>query len=261
MRTALLLLFGLFLAFHTSDVNAFDNVPSAEDIKSSITTEVSQEEKIDVEDSTTPVQEDLTEEQVIAGLKAILKLGLEDAAAKLGKRGSFSENEELRLYLPSSLNRVKKALGNLGITKDIDALELRMNRAAEDAVSPVAGYFMMGINQLKFKDVQKVLDGEEITATTYMDRRMYQGLAKVVRPIVKKKMSRTGTYRAFEDVMDQYRRIPYAPRAGADLEGYIVQNVMDAIFMNMAIKENAIRKNPEERTREEVKILFEQSSQ
>lgn len=69
-----------------------------------------------------------------AGLKGPLEAGASAAVKMLGRRDGLWGNDRLRIALPDWMQRSEKALRLAGYGKDIDALKLGVNRAAEQAV-------------------------------------------------------------------------------------------------------------------------------
>ena len=62
--------------------------------------------------------------------------------------------------------------------------------------------------------------------------------------------------KAYDNVMGQYKTVPFAPDVKADLSGYVVEQGMNGIFHYLAQEEAAIRQNPAKRTTELLKTVF-----
>ena len=63
-------------------------------------------------------------------------------------------------------------------------------------------------------------------------------------------------YSTLDNVMGEYRAIPFVPDVKADLTTYVVEKGMDGIFHYMAVEEKAIRQNPAKRTTELLQRVF-----
>ncbi|MDH3995943.1 MAG: DUF4197 domain-containing protein, partial [Desulfobulbaceae bacterium] len=61
---------------------------------------------------------------------------------------------------------------------------------------------------------------------------------------------------AYDNVMGEYRAIPFVPDVKADLTTYVVEKGMDGIFHYIALEEAAIRQNPAKRTTELLQRVF-----
>jgi len=77
-----------------------------------------------------------------------------------------------------------------------------------------------------------------------------------VRPIVDQALSQAGAVQAYDQVMGQYRAVPFVPDVKADLTGYVVEQGMNGIFHYLAQEEAAIRQNPAKRTTELLRSVF-----
>tara|TARA_R110001592_G_scaffold20926_17_gene84731 strand:- start:9080 stop:9844 length:765 start_codon:yes stop_codon:yes gene_type:complete len=251
MRSVLFTIFGIF-ALSILPLSVSADTGAVDSNVSEGVEQVANNESVDAP----PNDVVLTQEEIITGLKEILRIGTEKAVAKLAVKDGFNKNFDVRIALPQSLKRVRISLNELGNVEPVETLELRMNRSAEGVTPLVAGYFIMGINQLKFKDAEKILDGQNDAATEYLRKKMEAGLAKVVRPHVKKEMMASGTYGAYNYMMDQYRRIPFVPNVRGDVEDHMVKGIMDALFLYIAREETLVRTNPDARPTEPIIKLF-----
>lgn len=191
----------------------------------------------------------LTEEEMVAAVKEILRIGTERAVAKLARKDGFNKDPNVRITLPESLSRVRKAMAKLDNMEPVDVFELHMNRTAEHATPKVAGYYILAINQIKIKEVEKLISGKNNSATDHLKARMKFGLTKVVRPIIKDSMRFAGTYLHYEDLMEEYRKIPFEPNVRGDIENYMIDSILEALFLYMNEEENAIRLNPKDHPR------------
>ncbi|MGN7438618.1 MAG: DUF4197 domain-containing protein [Alcanivorax sp.] len=200
---------------------------------------------------------DLTDDEIVNGLKEVLKKGTESAVAVLARKDGYYKNPDVRIELPPAMSRVVKEMQSLDNMSLIETLEMRMNRMAEKVTPTVAGYFIVGVNQVKFDNPQRILNGEGAAATKYLKDKMSYGLVKAIRPKVKEAMQHSGVYRAYEDVIDEYRRIPFVPNVrGVYLEDYLVDRIMTAIFLYIERSEVQVRINPKKRPSELVNKLF-----
>ena len=78
--------------------------------------------------------DDLSNAEASQGLKAALEHGAIAAVGLLGKPDGFLGNPKVRIPLPGYLADGAKLLKALGQGRQIDELEVAMNRAAESAV-------------------------------------------------------------------------------------------------------------------------------
>jgi hypothetical protein len=85
---------------------------------------------------------------------------------------------------------------------------------------------------------------------------MSPSLTAEMQPVVKESLAEVGVAKSYDNVMKQYRSIPFVPEVKADLTDYVLEKGVDGIFHYMAIEEAAIRQNPAKRTTELLKRVF-----
>ena len=188
--------------------------------------------------------------------KEALRIGSNNVVSKLSAVDGFNADPEVRIPLPKKLGPVKKVLKKIGMRKDVDRFEKKLNRAAEVAVPKAKTLFLQSISKMTFKDIMDIYEGPKDSATKYFRKQMSPSLRKEMRPIVEGSLSEVGAIKAFKKLMKKYKKIPYAPKVKADIVGYVVQKGMDGVFYYLAKEEEAIRKNPEKRTTDLLKAVF-----
>ena len=75
-------------------------------------------------------------------------------------------------------------------------------------------------------------------------------------PVVSDSLSQVGAVKHYDDMMSNYRSIPFVPDIKADLTSHVVQGGLAGIFHYLAEQEAAIRKNPVEHTTALLKKVF-----
>jgi hypothetical protein len=154
------------------------------------------------------------------------------------------------------LNNVKFLLGKVGMSSMLDDLELKLNRAAEVATPKAKELFAQAISEMTFEDVMNIYNGPDDAATRYFQEKMTPPLAREMQPVVDQSLAEVGAVQAYENVMGEYRAIPFVPDVKADLRTYVVEKGMDGIFHYIALEEAAIRQNPAKRTTELLQRVF-----
>jgi len=115
---------------------------------------------------------------------------------------------------------------------------------------------MQAINDMSLEDVEAIYNGPEDAATRYFEKKMSPALAIEMRPVVEQSLADVGAVQSYEQVMGQYRALPYAPDIKTDLSGYVVNKGMAGIFHYLALEEAAIRKDPAKRTTDLLRRVF-----
>ena len=201
-------------------------------------------------------QAGVTLEEIGAGLKDALRVGSENVVARLGRMDGFNTDSSVHIPLPKQLNTVKSVLDKVGMSRLLEDLELKLNRAAEVATPKAKKLFWEAITEMSFDDVKMIYKGPEDAATQYFRSKMSPALAKEMQPVIKNSLSEVGAVQAYDNVMKEYRSLPFVPDVKADLTDYVAEKGMDGIFYYMAKEEAAIRQDPAKRTTDLLKRVF-----
>ncbi len=193
---------------------------------------------------------------VAAGLTEALVVGTDRVVEQLGRPGGFLDDPKARIPLPGALEQAQSALQMVGMSNMVDDLELRMNRAAEQATPVARDLVVEAIRGLTFQDAAAILNGPNDSATRYLEQKTSGPLAKEMYPIVDEALAEAGAVQVFESVVGEYEAIPFADTLDVDLTGHVVSYAEKAIFNYLAQEEAAIRTNPAARTTSLLESVF-----
>lgn len=196
--------------------------------------------------------------EIGAGLKDALRVGTETVVQQLGQAGGFNTDSAIHIPLPDSMKRVQQTLGPLGMSGMLDDLETRLNRAAEAATPQAKELFWQSIEQMTIDDAKGIYEGPDDAATQYFQRTMTPGLKDAFRPIVDDSLADAGAVQAYDQVMGEYRQVPFVPDVKADLTNHVLDGAVAGIFHYVAQEEAAIRANPAKRTTDILQKVFGQ---
>jgi len=140
--------------------------------------------------------------------KEALRICSDKVVHRLGQSDGFNTDPNIHIPLPEELDMVKNVLTKIGMSHTVDDLEMKLNRAAENATPKTKELFWQAITEMTFDDVMTIYKGPEDSATEYFRGKMSQGLKKEMRPLVEKSMSEVGVVQAYDTVMGQYRTMP-----------------------------------------------------
>ncbi|RLC20692.1 MAG: DUF4197 domain-containing protein [Deltaproteobacteria bacterium] len=199
---------------------------------------------------------ELSIEEIGAGLKEALKVGSQNVVNQLGTTDGFNMDSNIHIPLPKSLENVKSLLDKVGMSYLFETLELKLNRAAEAATPKAKQLFFDAISQMTFEDVKEIYNGSDDAATQYFKSKMSPDLAQEMKPVIEQSLSEVGAVRAYDNMMKEYKSIPFVPDVKADLTNHVIEKGMDGIFYYMAKEEAAIRQNPVKRTTELLQKVF-----
>jgi hypothetical protein len=198
----------------------------------------------------------LSIEEITQGLKEALTNGASAVVAQLGRVNGFSDDPAIHIPLPSALAQARDFASKLGLEGSFDDLELRLNRAAEEATPKAKALFVSAIQSMSVDDARGILQGPDNAATEYFRGKTGAQLQAQMRPIVDQALANVGAVKSFDRLLTRYKQIPLAPKVDADLTGYVVTEGTDGIFYYLAQEEKAIRENPLKRTSEILRRVF-----
>jgi hypothetical protein len=198
----------------------------------------------------------LSNDKIIAGLKEALSVSTHNAVSSTGQLNGFFENAAIKILVPDRLQKAGKGMRMIGMGAQVDAFELGMNRAAEQAAPAAEQIFIDAVKQMKFEDARQILSGNDTAATEYFKRQSSEQLIAAFAPIVHREMEKVGVVRQYNQLM----RNPMAVRVSAtqdfNLDDYIVGKTVDGLFYVMAQEERKIRKDPMAQTTSLLKEVF-----
>ncbi|MDX2418430.1 MAG: DUF4197 domain-containing protein [Xanthomonadales bacterium] len=191
-----------------------------------------------------------------SGLKEALRVGTDTVVGNLGQPGGFDLDPQIHIPLPKQLDKARSLLGKFGMDSMLTDLETKLNEAAEIATPKAKQLFMDAINDMTLDDVMAIYKGPDDAATQYFRSKMSAPLALEMKPVVDSSLEDVGALQLYDNVMQQYEEVPFAPKVDLDMSDYVVDKGMDGIFYYLAKEEAAIRNDPAKRTTELLKSVF-----
>jgi len=206
----------------------------------------------------------LSQEQMIGGLKEALGKGVEQAIARLGHDGGFLTNLAVKIPLPEKLRGVEKTLRMVKQEKLADDFVNTMNHAAEQAVPEAGSVFREAITGMSVADAKTILTGNTNAATQYFRKATETNLFNKFLPIVKKATDETGVTSAYKKLIEKGSGTGSLGSFGnslfkadsLDVDGYVTTKALDGLFKMVAEEEKRIRENPAARTSELLQKVF-----
>ena len=195
-------------------------------------------------------------DEIIAGLKEALRVGSDKVINQVGQTDGYLADQAIHIPLPDNLATVDKALKQVGLGSLTADLETRINRAAEKAAPEAKEIFWNAISEMSLEDAKKILDGSDTAATDYFRQHMSAPLTTRFKPIVDSSLAEVGAVQAYDQMMGQYKSLPFVPDVKGDLTNHAVAKALDGLFHYLATEEAAIRANPAARTTDILKKVF-----
>jgi hypothetical protein len=214
----------------------------------------------------------ITNTENISGLKSSLNIGIEKAVKTLGVENGFFNDAALKLFLPKEaqpiINNVKLIPGGQAL---VDKAVLSLNRSAEDAVKEATPIFKTAIINMSITDAIGILFGKENAATEYLRQNTYTQLKAAFSPKVnasleKPLVANVSTNQTWNTLSSGYNKVAGSTvgkiaglkSVNVNLENYVTEKALDALFIKVAAEEKAIRTNPVARVNDLLKKVFGQ---
>jgi hypothetical protein len=166
-------------------------------------------------------------------------------------------NPKLKIPLPQSVQTVEGVLRATGFGAPVDAFELSMNRAAEQAAPEAEALFVDAIKAMTISDAKQILKGADNAATVYFKDKTSSQLQGIFKPIVHASMETVGVTQTYQSVSEKIQTIPFAANYALDLDAYVTEKSIDGLFIRLAEEEARIRNDPAARVTDLLKKVFQ----
>lgn len=196
------------------------------------------------------------DDRIAAGLKEALTVSTRKAVASTGRVDGFLKNAAIKILLPEKLRSVGKGMRLMGMGQQVDALEVGMNRAAEQAAPAARQIFIDAVTKMTIADARKILSGGDTAATEYFKTTSTDQLTAAFAPVVHRAMENVGVVRQYNQVMQNPLAGRLAENQDFNLDKYVVGKTMDGLFYVMGEEERKIRKDPAAQTTALLREIF-----
>lgn len=201
-------------------------------------------------------ENELSEEEIIQGLKEALKVGTDSSSTKLHKTDGYYGDSIVKILLPPDAHGVLEhqndpVLQEAGIDLKIEQLILSLNRSAEDAAIEAKPIFVDAINSMSISDATSILYGTDSAATIYLKAKTRTDLfiafiPKMQVSLNKELISGMSAYEAWDQLKNIYN--PVCPIMGwqpitSSLDTFATNKALDGLFIKIAEQEKLIRHN------------------
>lgn len=187
---------------------------------------------------------DLSNKESSSGIKEALVKGAESAVSQLGKPNGFMGDSRLRIPLPDSLQQAEGMMRKFGMGKQADELIETMNRAAELAVVEAKPILVNAVKTMSLDDAKAILTGGEDAATQYFKRTTSAPIGEKFLPVVKKATEKVKLADKYNQYAGKAAKFGLLDAKDANLDAYVTQKALDGLYLMIAEKEKAIRKDP-----------------
>ncbi len=206
-----------------------------------------------------PSKIDLTNEEVISGLKEALNVGIKNAVNLSSVTDGFLKNDVIRLAFPPDAIKVREKAINFGLSKQVTTFEETLNRAAEEATKKALPIFVDAIKNMSVSDGFSILKGGDGAATKFLKSQTSNQLVIAFAPVVKEATTKVQLTAYWNPIITRYNSamtLSGGQKLDPDLDAYITQKAIDGLFYLVETEENKIRKDPLARVSEILVKVF-----
>jgi hypothetical protein len=204
-----------------------------------------------------PKSSQLSNTDIVNGLKEALTLGAQKSASKLSAVDGFFKDAALKILLPPEAQKITDVVSKIpGGNKLIDDAILSMNRAAEDAAKSAAPIFINAIKNMSINDAIGILKGPDTAATHYLKSNTINPLTTEFKIIIEQSLAKVNATQYWNSLMSAYNKIPFNKKINPDLSAYVTEKAISGIFTQIAVEEQKIRKDPTAQVTNTLKKVF-----
>lgn len=178
------------------------------------------------------------------GLRAALEKGALSAVQLLGRTDGFLGNPQVRIPLPGGLRDASKILGALGMRKQLDELEVSMNRAAEQAVPMAKNLLVDAVKNISVSDAKKILSGGDTSVTEFFADKTRQPLTGEFLPVVHRTTSKIGLVAQYDQVAGKAQSMGLYKPEDPTVDHYVTRKALDGLYLMIGEEEKKIRRDP-----------------
>ena len=199
----------------------------------------------------------LSEEEVVAGLKEALNVGTDTAVVRGSALDGYFLNPIIKIQFPEEAIIVKTVVEAVpGGSLLVDEFVKQLNRAAEDAADKATPIFKDAILGISFQDAFEILNGVDTAATNYLRQNTFNDLYNAFQPDIEASLDAVGAQTAWEAVIDVYNSIPFTEPANANLSDYTTNRGLNGLFILVGDEEERIRNDVEHRVTDLLEKVF-----
>lgn len=208
---------------------------------------------------TTGTTAGLTNDEVIAGLKEALTVGIKNSVNLTSVTDGFLKNQEIRLPFPEDAIKVKQKAIEWGLSGQVDKFETTLNRAAEEATKTAVPIFVDAIRNMSIQDGFTILKGGDGAATKFLRDNTTSKLVAAFSPKVGEAISKVKLTEYWNPIITKYNSamtITGGQKINPDLNAYVTERAINGLFKMVEKEENKIRKDPAARVSEILVKVF-----
>jgi hypothetical protein len=186
----------------------------------------------------------ITNTEATKGLKAALETGASTAVRLLGAPDGFLANPKVHIELPGYLRDAAKLLKMIGQNKQVEELEVAMNRAAENAVPLAKKLLVDAVHGISVNDAKKILAGGETSVTQFFAEKTREPLGGQFLPVVTRATAKVGLAQKYDHVAAKGASLGLVRPEDASIDHYVTRKALDGLYLMIGEEEKKIRQDP-----------------
>jgi len=187
---------------------------------------------------------DLSNSEASLGLKTALERGAVAAVGLLARPDGFLANPQVHIPLPGFLADAAKFLRAVGRGKQVEELEIAMNRAAEAAVPLARDLLVKAVKSMTVGDAKSILTGGETSVTAFFAEKTRTPLTERFLPVVVKATEKVGLADKYNRVAAKAAGVGLVGKEDANIEHYVTRKTLDGLYFVIGEEEKKIRQDP-----------------
>ena len=201
----------------------------------------------------------LTNDEVIAGLKEALQVGIKNGASKASALDGFNKNPLIYIPWPEEAVKLKDWGMKNGFDGKVTEIETSFNRAAEEASKKAVPIFVDAITNMSVQDGFEILKGADTAATVFLMKTTSAPLKSAFKPVVHDAVEKVKLTTYWEPVANGYNKVAKftgKEEVNTDLDEYVTDKGMKGLFTLVKAEERKIRKDPIAQVTDLLKKVF-----
>ena len=178
------------------------------------------------------------------GLKTALEKGATTAIQLLGRPDGFLANPQVHIPLPKALQDASRLLSALGMRKQLEELEVALNRAAEAAVPMSKTLLTNAVKNMSVADAKKILSGGDTSVTEFFAEKTREPLTGTFLPVVHEATARVGLVEKYERISQKAQGMGLYRPEDPTVDHYVTRKALDGLYFMIGEEEKKIRRDP-----------------
>jgi len=204
-----------------------------------------------------PQSTGVTEAEAADGIKEALSQGLVKSVLQLNREDGFFKDAFYKILLPPDAKKIENTLRDIGLGSMVDKAILQINRGAEDAAGYAKPIFADAIKRMDIGDAIGLVKNGDTSATHFFREKTTAQLTAAFLPVIKASLDKVNATKYYGDIITRYNNFPTTiKKINPDLNGFVTEKAINALFDLVAKEEKNIRNNFAARTTDLLKKVF-----